>query len=132
MTKSDLEEVIHMDRLQKPIILQISTGVIKENGAVITDLLRCHPEIRLKAIDPRYAFGDNIELEHSVNLNWHGRYMIDRSAIVPVSLWPLVFENVNTSNRCKDKEDKSSVIYEFLKGPAFAGRNDSVTGKFRF
>ena len=47
--------------------------------------------------------------------------MVDRSTGVPLSLWPLVFENINKSEDCKDK---SSVIYEFLKGPAFAARND--------
>ena len=92
----------------------------------MTELLRCHPEIILP-INVLYAFlkdafwEENIDFEHFCDLNWHGRYLMDKSARAPLSLWPLVFENVNKSKECNDKP---SVIYELLKGPAFAARND--------
>ena len=113
-----LEQVIHnMERLQKPIILRIYDEDVYENSTVMIELLRCHPEVRLK------VYESNAILGHIRKLNWHGRrYLIDTSTkSVPLSLWPLVFENVNNSECC---DDKSSVIYEFLKGPAFAARDD--------
>ena len=113
IAKSDLAQVIYMDRLQRPIILQIHDAVVSENASVVTKLLRCHPEVRLKVDDPHYVFGKNVELEHICELNGNGRYMIDTSPSVPLSLWPLVFENAN---------DKPSIIYEFLKGPCFAAK----------
>lgn len=121
MTINDLEQVIQMGRLQKPIMLRINDDVVQENTSVMTELLRCHPEVRLTVYNRYETFEDNLELEHIYELNWHGRYMIDGSTRVPLSLWPRVFENVNNSKWC---DDKPSVIYEFLKGPDFAGRND--------
>jgi hypothetical protein len=47
------------------------------------------------------------------DLNWHGRYLLDRGNI-PYSLWALVFAKASS---------KPSVVYEFLKGPGFAARN---------
>ena len=120
MTRNDLENVIHMDRLERPIVLEIHDDVVFENTSVMTELLRCHPEVRPEVNDAA-NFEDNIELQNMWELNWHGRYMIDGSTKAPLSLWPRVFEIVNNSGVC---DDKPSVIYEFLKGPAFAGRDE--------
>ena len=120
ITKSDLEQVIQTERLQKPIVLNLDSVVVYENATVTTELLRCHPEVRMIFDDPDEPFGNSIELEHIFELNWHGRYLLDSPLRVPLSLWSLVFENVNKSS---DYSDNASAIYEFLKGPAFAARN---------
>ena len=96
-------------------MLQIDHYVASENTSVLAELLRCHPEVRLKGYDTGKVFKGNLELQHICELNWHGRYLVDGSARAPLSLWPSVFERVN---------DKPSIIYDFLKGPAFAARND--------
>ena len=59
ITKNDLERVSQMDRLQKPIILEINDDdddsfYVCDDTSVMTKLLRCHPEVRLKVED--YCF----------------------------------------------------------------------------
>ena len=103
ITKTDLEQVIHMDKLQKPIKLQIRENSIRDNAAIMTKLLRCHPEVRLILGYCRNFKNNNVELKHIYDWNWNGRYLIDRSTTsVPLSLWPIVFENV---------KNKPSIIY---------------------
>ena len=115
LTKNDLEQVIHMDRLQKPITMELNKDVIRQHSSVVIDLLRSHPEMRLELF---YPYEENrLELYLICDLNWYGRYLLDRKGGAPLSLWPLVFEKANS---------KPSIIYEFLKGPAFGGRDASV------
>ena len=93
---------------------------------VLEEVLRYHPEVRLSVADwidkeDFDAFEDdesNTKCLHLVNLNWHGRYLLDRPK-VPLSIWPLVLEGVNFGGYTTDE---SSIIYELLKGPAWGGR----------
>ena len=59
-----------------------------------------------------------IEFWHAFNMNWHGRYLLDRPN-VPLSIWPLVLEKVNDNDRV---QDKASILYGLLQGPAGAQR----------
>lgn len=111
ISKSDFDRVIHMDRLSKPMTLMLKFFVTCRNYKAIGKLLHRHPEVRLVWGDTEYSIGDS-DFKHICKLNWHGRYLLHRTR-VPLSLWPLVFEKAN---------NETDVMYEFLKGPAFASR----------
>jgi len=86
----------------------------------LADMLRYHPEVRLSLRDEQDEIIDEThkkykgkaEFWHTVNMNWHGRYLLDRPN-VPISIWPSVLEKVNDSVHAKNK---ASTIYELLKG----------------
>ena len=111
----DLEKVIEMDRLPKRIRLRLSDYCFDDDVSQPMKklLLHRHPEIVFDA-GHRYHFNDGKDGLHIFNMNLHGRYLLDRDD-VPLSLWPLVLEKANQN---------ASVIYEFLKGPSFAGRQN--------
>ena len=77
-------------------------------------MLRSHPEIRR-------AWPESIlvltkqgrKLQHIWKMNFFGRYLL-QNPLPSLSIWSLVLEKANR---------EPSVLYEFLKGPAFAGRD---------
>lgn len=111
ITASDLKQVSHMERLKKPIALHLCLQLIKAFPKAFSNLLYCHPELRMKMFCYHPCL-EIIEFRQIYELNLHGRYLLDGST-VPMSLWPTVFEKA---------KEKPNVIYEFLKGPSFAGR----------
>ena len=116
--KQNLDQAIQMDRLSRPIKLDLDKSWILKNVQEMEQLLRSHPEIRLDSFtlkcDGHGWRGNFPKLAHYIDLNWHGRYLLDnRNQQVPLSLWPLALEKV--------KKDPN-VMYEFLKGPGFAAR----------
>ena len=118
----DLEQVVQMERLPRPIRLILDRTAITDSLREITQLLYAHPEIRLysnqdfssESLKETYSFQEINAFFHILFFNFYGRHLIDRQA-VPLSLWPLVLEKAKM---------KPKIIYEFLKGPAFAGRQD--------
>ena len=118
--KEDLEQVVQMDRLPRPICLVMDITAIKDSMKDIMQLLYAHPEIKLcshqqltyEYLRERHSSQEVDAFFHIFVFNIYGRYLIDRQGVL-LSLWPQVLENAN---------DKPSIIYEFLKGPAFAGR----------
>ena len=128
-TEEDFEQAIHMERLPHPFVLELFHRDVENNVESIQELLRSHPEVRLTGAKCWYEnnrtgreefgynpslFHGNPPLKHIIDLNWNGRYLLDRPG-VPLSLWPLVIERV---------ADKPSCIFELLKGPAFATEKD--------
>eukprot|EP00980_Cylindrotheca_fusiformis_P004930 scaffold1051_cov119-Cylindrotheca_fusiformis.AAC.5 len=117
----DIEMVARMDRLRKPVQLSFRLGPPLTSGieTAIEALLRSHPEIRLKSYhDHRWH---RPMLAHLARLNMHGRYLLDNVPSPPVALWPLVLEKVNDKYRWPGQETiRASILYAFLKGPAFA------------
>ena len=112
ITTEEVEPVISMERLSKPIELNLNaTQIVNGNNfGAIEAVLRSHPEVRLR---PHYY---HKRVAHILHLNWCGRYLMD-SPNVPLSLWPLVLERAS---------GKPDLLYEFLKGPAFAGREGHI------
>jgi hypothetical protein len=53
-----------------------------------------------------------LSFQHACDLNWYGRCLLYQPEKTPLALWSKVLERSNT---------KPSVIFELLKGPAFAG-----------
>ena len=93
----------------------------------LAEILQYHPEVRLSLIkdsfrgtliEQRGRYYPMIEFWHAFNMNWHGRYLLDRPN-VPLSIWPLVLEKVNDNDRV---QDKASILYGLLQGPAGAQR----------
>ena len=107
-------------RILNPVALEsnqclVSLPMMHQSKEIPQQVGRRSRDTRQSDTNPLYVFGGNVELKHICELNWNGRYMIDRSTTsVPLSLWSLVFERVN---------GKPSIIYEFLKGPCFAANN---------
>ena len=101
--------MIVMDRPRKPIVLKLNPDVVSKNMETLRTIVYAHPELRLELKGFESVLPD---LQYICNLNWHGRYLLDRPN-VPLSLWSLVLEKANT---------KADMIYELLKGPAFACR----------
>ena len=114
----DLETVKATKRTTKPITLEMCAPIPEGNILeTYMEVLRCHPELRL------YFSASHLRSHpHIFNLNWHGRYLLDRPN-EPLSLWPLVLEDANS---------KPAVLYDFLHGPSFAGRLCLTTGKRKF
>lgn len=134
----DLENLSNMKQLHRPIVLTLPYDEIKDRAAAIERMLHSHPEIRLR---PCYKRNDewlpnfglsrrsfdllvsllssdlwlSQSLKHIWDFNWHGRYLLDRPVEIPPGLWSLILENA---------KQEPSVIYEFLKGPAFVARNN--------
>jgi hypothetical protein len=140
VSSHDLEILSSMEQLDRPIVLELPYDEIKENTTVVERMLSSHPEIRLRLCYKqshegltsvglsRCTFDLLISLlssetwlspslKHIWNFNWYGRYLLDRPSEVPLGLWPLILE--------KAKQEQS-VIYEFLKGPAFVARNSLI------
>ena len=122
-SEEDLAQVKLLPRLPRPIKLDLPKPDFPDSILRIVELLRCHPEVRM----PRgYNFlgarkdAFKTEFLHAVNMNWHGRYLLDRPN-VPLSIWPLVLEKVN-DNKAMDEDEQANVIYELLNGPAGFGR----------
>jgi hypothetical protein len=113
-TKDNLRDIMNMDRLPKSIEIHLHNVfpfAIAPLSTPIQNVLEAHPELRL--VIPSYSMAHQSDkLHHSFYMNWYGRYLLYRPDL-PLSVWPLVMERANR---------KSSVMYEFLKGPAFAGR----------
>jgi len=55
--------------------------------------------------------------------NQYGRSLLDAPG-VPLGLWPLVLEKAVSEAFNHWQEPMISVVYEFLKGPAFAARQN--------
>lgn len=110
LTEEDVENVIYnQKRLDRPIVLGLGFSVLERLSGSVQKLLWAHPELRMEHI----GVGDqNGAFLHLCEWNWHGRYLMDRPKF-PLSMWPVVLEKANA---------KPNVIYEFLKGPAFAAR----------
>ena len=125
LSEEDLAQVKLLPRLPRPIHLDLSEPFQEKMSdfqiKLVADLLRYHPEVRLTLIHYMFReghYGHKTEFWYTVDLNWHGRYLLDRPK-VPLSIWPLVLEKVNVNRFLKDE---ASVIYGLLKGPAGAGR----------
>jgi len=122
-----MEQVISMKRLPKPITLESGFAEVhRDKFRTMERVLRSHPEIRLTNFSTRIPHWWDKEYKDSglgyiVALNWHGRYLQDTKSEVPSSLWPLVFEKVNNNHEI-EKAVKTSVMFELLKGPAFAAK----------
>lgn len=119
ITEEDLQRVVRMDRLQKPMRLQLDRCLLKDYTLCYLELLSAHPEIRRpwpQSITATTKYG--IQLQHVWDLNFFGRHLMmagqqECNKTVPLALWPLVLESAHS---------KPSVMYELLKGPAFAGK----------
>lgn len=76
--------------------------------------------MRLKIDYTGRQFGDySPEFLHVCDMNYHGIYLFRKA---PLSLWPRMLEKAaNNENWCGDSDVRSSVIFDLLKGPAFAG-----------
>ena len=127
ISQKDMEQVISMKRLPKPITLESGFAEVhRDKFRTMERVLRSHPEIRLTNFSTRIPHWRDKEYKDSglgyiVALNWHGRYLQDTKSEVPSSLWPLVFEKVNNNHEI-EKAVKTSVMFELLKGPAFAAK----------
>jgi hypothetical protein len=126
ITNADMESVLTMKRLDRPIILHLREHFVENRQETFKTLLCNHPEMRLqiqfdnKQGLPKCPSKVTIEenekffpsFQHIYDFNLYGRYLMYRPE-VPLSLWIKVFEKANS---------KPSVMYEFLRGPAFAAR----------
>ena len=122
--EEDIAQVKVMPRLPRPIELHMDKRW-KFPMMRFEEMLRYHPEVRLSLRDRStsdiYLFEDNeSNIKHIFHMNWHGRYLLDRPN-VPLSIWPLVLEKVNDNDRV---EDKASILYGLLQGPAGAQRTN--------
>ncbi|KAL3933712.1 MAG: hypothetical protein SGBAC_010274 [Bacillariaceae sp.] len=114
ITQQDLEAVLlsenKVPRLERPLVIGLGFPVLSNLEATLTKVLQKHQEIRME----HEGFDGNDEaFVHLCQWNWYGRYLMDNKPEFPLSMWPIVLEKSN---------DKPNVIYEFLKGPAFAAR----------
>eukprot|EP00980_Cylindrotheca_fusiformis_P008139 scaffold1727_cov133-Cylindrotheca_fusiformis.AAC.42 len=120
IAEQDFETVTkNPNRLSRPVVLGLGFSVMKRLTNSIVRLLAAHPELRLEHSGA--VIGDNEDRDqqnlerlflHSCEMNWYGRYLLDRPKF-PLSMWPVVLEKANA---------KPSVIFDFLKGPAFVAR----------
>ena len=119
LSEEDLVQVKLMPRLPRPIHLEFQEPVSDFQMKLLVDLVRHHPEVRLKVSHFYYLKVESwTEFWHTICMNWHGRYLLDRPN-VPLSVWPRVLEKVNNNYFV---EDKARIIYELLKGLAETGR----------
>lgn len=117
----DIERVALMDRLPKPVEFNFRGGIFRQprTDKAIENVLRSHPEIRLKCYNEHQSHRPT--LTHLSRLNMHGRYLLDQEPSPPLSIWPKVLEKVNSKYRWREQETiRTSLLYELLKGPAFA------------
>lgn len=119
ITRADLEHVMRMERLNRPIFLNLHGTVINRFPATVEALLRSHPEIQLHNMSLHEYKEQSASFQHIYDMNWHGRYLLNRPK-VPLALWPLVLQKARAGMAFPNTE--ASVIYEFLKGPVLAGR----------
>lgn len=127
ITQADLEHVVRMERLDRPIFLNLDGTVINSLPATVEALLRSHPEIRLHNMLLHEYEAQSEAFQHVYDMNWHGRYLLHRPA-VPLGLWPLVLQKARTHMAFPDAEP--SVIFELLKGPALAKRDNLDFGRY--
>ena len=109
----DASKEQHAARLTHMQTHQTINNIANNNGVnaqELEQLLHFHPEVLLVNESKRLV--ESPKLRHLMALNSHGRYLME-SQNVPLSIWSLVLERAN---------EKPSVIYEFLKGPALAAR----------
>jgi hypothetical protein len=78
ITSKDMEQVVLMDRLPKSVEFRFDVAVLRELGAdtAIEDVLRSHPEMRLKCYYDHIS--NRPSFTHISRLNLHGRYLLDR------------------------------------------------------
>ena len=108
-----MENVISAGRLTRAIEMDIGGIDNPDFATTVEAMLHAHPEIRMH----RFCIANRI-CHRIRDLNWHGRCLLDHPN-VPLSLWALVLEKAN---------EKPSTIYEFLKGPALAARDNRIQG----
>lgn len=124
-SRRDLARASTMDRMSKPMILELCPLFINEYTWHVEKLLRAHPELMLRGL----FFEDFIEkpdsFQHIYSFNLSGGYMLDRPNVVPLSLWPRVLGMANENH-----DDSASLIFEFLKGPALAKRGNLDFGRY--
>ena len=127
--EESLEKLMEMPRLPRPIFLQIMGT--KGGADIVRKLLLKHPEVTLNVIDledvdpmssdwvnEMWKIPDDKrpEIEYLSELNANGRFLLDRKN-VPVSLWPHILGRIS---------DEPSMLYEFMKGPAWRDRDPSL------
>jgi hypothetical protein len=123
ITSKDMEQVVLMDRLPKSVEFSFDGSVLRELSAdtAIEDVLRSHPEMRLKCYFDHIHISNRPSFTRFSRLNLHGRYLLDREPSPPLAVWPLVLEKVNIRYRWPGQETtRASLLYDLLKGPAFA------------
>lgn len=110
ITNEDLESVLseQVHRLERSVVIGLGFPVLDNLEKTLSQVLKKHQEIRME----HEGFLGNAAFVHLCQWNWYGRYLTD-SPEFPLSMWPMVLEKANA---------KPNVIYEFLKGPAFAAR----------
>lgn len=108
ISMEDLQNVVGMTRLPKPLYLKIHAPTMFPEMAKV---LQAHPEILIPRSVQKKGFFRSKE-QFQMEFNSFGRYLLSRPT-VPSSVWALVLENANCN---------PSLIYELLKGPAFAAR----------
>jgi hypothetical protein len=75
ISKEDLENVLGMKRLSKPLWLTLSFSASYANG--LTKVFYAHPEIILRGV--RWiGIRKDLEVDHIADWNSHGRYLFDR------------------------------------------------------
>eukprot|EP00980_Cylindrotheca_fusiformis_P004951 scaffold1051_cov119-Cylindrotheca_fusiformis.AAC.26 len=114
-TQEDLNEVIQMDRLERPIEINLHNlsplrFLCKQNNKnILAQVLETHPELRL-SIGPAYHFETTL-LQHACDRNWYGRYLLYQPSKTPLSLWPNALEQSNDkpsqSCDCGFKDDQN-------------------------
>ena len=113
LTGQDVEEVASLMRLERPVLISLSSQMLLQHERVIELVLTSHPELRIHMPD-FFRVQEQRSLSerfiHQVDWNFYGRYLLDGGDSVPLSLWPVVFERCNS---------KCSVLYEFVKSPSF-------------
>lgn len=127
ITAKDLKGIQDIERLDHAVRLELfpkkdettatSTPACCDKPA-IHRMLVAQPEIRFIDIDDdngnlKKLEKGNTEFKHICNMNYFGRYLLDRPRI-PVAIWPHVLKRVT--------DDHPSVVFELLKGPAFCAR----------
>jgi hypothetical protein len=123
----DLQQVVSMKRLPKQILLNLDSTVIDQFATSVENVLRAHPEIQLHNMYI-IQFQDMPEsFQHIYDLNWHGRYLLDRKRI-PLALWPLVLGQLKILYAFDNGE--ASATYRFLKGPVLAQRENLDFGRY--
>jgi hypothetical protein len=110
ITNEDLELVLseQVQRLERSVVIGLGFPVLDNLEKTLSQVLTKHQEIRME----HEGFLGNASFVHLCQWNWYGRYLMDKPEF-PLSMWPVVLQRANA---------KPNVIYEFLKGPAFAAR----------
>lgn len=87
-----------------------------QNTPAIKEFFDVHPEICFP------GSSCDVGIDYAGFLNNMGRYLMYQD--IPVGLWPLVLARIEEPR--KSPTYKCSAVYEFLHGPAFAGRPTTV------